>query len=158
MLIIVTGDYRDFESDSHFYYHLGNYFQAMYEDAWFLDSFAERVIKDVDHVDLEGRGVDALWANRIPPDRISGGSQTLLCLRHTNIWTSLSRMGENCYKFLQELAQQKNIRVAATTYYAFSQEDLSYGPVWFERSQRCASNEFEFAMLMGEEFERYVSH
>lgn len=99
MLTIVTGDYRDFESDSHFYYHLGNYFQAMYEDAWFLDSFAERVIKDVDHVDLEGRGVDALWANRIPPDRISGGSQTLLCLRHTNIWTSLSRMGENSTSF-----------------------------------------------------------
>lgn len=158
MLTLVAGDYRDFDSEPGFCYHLGSYFDAMYEDEWFLDDFAQRLLKDVDRIDLNGRGVAALWDLHIPPEWIAGGTKTLLCLKHTDRWTSLTRMGENCYKYLQEIAQHKDIRLAVTGPCFFSEEDLKYGPVFFERSQKLVYTCDDFAHEMILEVHEYVKN
>lgn len=100
--------------------HFGDLEGVRYSgDGWFdnqLDSsvilkdFSKKVIKGVDDCDVVSENLvisDVLGP--IPPSRLSGGTKTLMCLMYTDWLFSITAMGENCYKYLKEIADQKDV-------------------------------------------------
>lgn len=73
---------------------------------WFRSNFAERVLREIDHVEMETDfGVSSLeFDEHFSVNDLSGGAQTLLLMYAHREYIYLAQMGENCIDFLEEIA------------------------------------------------------
>ena len=93
------------------------YFDYYYRVSWLEDEFARRVIREVDDSELIGeRVIKSPVLGVIPPERLSGGVKALFTLKNEDIIMSLDSLGENCYTFLKEIADSKDILLDTTNY------------------------------------------
>ncbi len=94
-------------------YNTSVYFDNTYDESWFEDDFARRVIKKIDKSDVIDSGaIDSPVLGIIPPERIAGGTKTLLLIKncHDQVFNA-STCGDNCSDFLLELAEKENITI-----------------------------------------------
>ena len=81
---MLTIHYGDMEN---VIYNTSVYFDNVYSPQWFQDAFAQRIIKSIDKGSVVGPcAIDTKILGIIPPERLSGGTKTLLlsctsCLR-----------------------------------------------------------------------------
>lgn len=156
MLSLYSAKYEELSGMPGFTMHPSKVFARDWDESWFESDFARRVIKDIDGVDIGTGGVNGLWFNGLKPDDIAGGSKTLLLLANTDRWTSITRMGENCFKFLQELASTRpRMRMGVTNYMFFSESDMQLCPVYFERSVELARTREQFYWAMVREVSEF---
>ena len=108
-------------------YNTAVYFKNVYEDSWFLDDFAKKVIKKVDSSDV----ID-VWAIKspvlgvIPPTELSGGVKTLLLIKNCpDEVFNASTCGDNCARFILELAKEKDITINLRHIMDFGKADFS---------------------------------
>ena len=94
-------------------YNTEIYFKNTYEDSWLLDGFASMVIKKVDSSDvLDAQAIRSPVLGIIPPTALSGGVKTLLLMKNCpNEVFNASTCGDNCARFILELAKEKDVTI-----------------------------------------------
>ena len=94
-------------------YNTAVYFKNVYEDSWFLDDFAKKVIKKVDSSDvIDVRAIKSPVLGVIPPTELSGGVKTLLLIKNCpDEVFNASTCGDNCARFILELAKEKDVTI-----------------------------------------------
>lgn len=107
MLHIIFGDCEES------IYNTSVYFDNVYEQEWFSTNFAKTVLREVDKAELTEDGVIKSYCfGVIPPEKISGGSKTLLLMKNCKdeIFNA-STCGDNCAKFILEIARKSDITI-----------------------------------------------
>jgi len=79
-----------------------------------LDEFSKRVVKEIDKTETITSG--AFYSpvlGDISLRDLSGGAQFLIILNNTNEIVPLEFLGDNCFPFLKEIADRKDITVCS---------------------------------------------
>lgn len=89
------------------------WFKYDYDLSWFQDPFVQRMLWDIDKSTYNtGSVIDSTVLGPIPPERLSGGLQTLIMIYEMpdRIFDATS-CGPNCAKWLVEIGKQKDVTV-----------------------------------------------
>lgn len=107
MLRIFFGDMPDA------IYNTEIYFKNIYDEEWFMDDFAKKVIKKVDKSEvIDVRAIKSPVLGIIPPTSLSGGVKTLLLIKNCpDKVFNASTCGDNCAKFILELAKNQDVTI-----------------------------------------------
>ena len=94
-------------------YNTDVYFNFTYDEDWLLDDFAREVIRKVDKSEVLDRGaVQSPVFGIIPPERLSGGTKTLLLMKNCPDQVfNASTCGDNCAKFILKLAKERDLTI-----------------------------------------------
>lgn len=89
------------------------YFDNVYEDEWIEDEFVKMMIQDVDHSTvISSHVIESPILGAITPKEISGGVKVLiLMLKDDTFVYNLSNCGNNCAKWVLEIAKKKDLTV-----------------------------------------------
>ena len=89
------------------------YFNNTYEDEWLEDPFVQQMIWDVDKSKvISPRIIDSPVLGPITPRELSGGVKVLILLLKDNSWIyNISNCGDNCAKWILEIAKKKDLTV-----------------------------------------------
>ncbi len=107
MLTIIYGD------EPRSIYNTNVYFKNTYESEWLESELAKKMIQDVDDSEvLSGECIKSPVLGQIPPERLSGGVKTLLLmLNESDRIFNASTCGDNCAKWILEIAKQKDLTI-----------------------------------------------
>lgn len=89
------------------------YFKNMYEDEWITDPLAQKMILDIDKSKvLDGGVIDSPVMGMIPATSLSGGVKTLILMKNEpeKVFNA-SACGDNCAKWILELAKQQDLTI-----------------------------------------------
>lgn len=89
------------------------YFKNMYEDEWITDPMAQKMILDIDKSKvLDGGVIDSPVMGKIPATSLSGGVKTLILMKNEpeKVFNA-SACGDNCAKWILELAKQQDLTI-----------------------------------------------
>lgn len=94
-------------------YNTEVYFKNTYDEAWFEDAFAKKVIEKVDGSEVLGsQAVMSPVLGIIPPTDLSGGVKTLLLIQNCPEQVfNASTCGDNCAAFILELARDRDVTI-----------------------------------------------
>ena len=94
-------------------YNTSVYFNNTYEDEWLTDEFAKKVIKAIDKSEvLNSRAVNSPVLGIIPTEKIAGGTKTLLLMKNKpDMIFNASTCGDNCARFILEIAESRDITI-----------------------------------------------
>lgn len=94
-------------------YNTAVYFLNVYEDSWITDDFAREVIKKVDKSEvLDTQAIRSPVLGIIPPERLSGGTKTLLLIKNMpDKVFNASTCGDNCARFILKLAKERDVTI-----------------------------------------------
>lgn len=107
MLTIIYGD------EPRSIYNTNVYFKNTYESEWLESELAKKMIQDVDDSEvLGGECIKSPVLGQIPPERLSGGVKTLLLMiNEPDRIFNASTCGDNCAKWILEIAKQKDLTI-----------------------------------------------
>lgn len=107
MLKIVFGDMPEA------IYNTSVYFDNTYEESWLLDDFAAKVIQKIDKSKVLGAyAIESPVLGVIPPEKLAGGTKTLLLMKNCpDMIFNASTCGDNCAKFILELAKSRDLTI-----------------------------------------------
>lgn len=90
------------------------YFDNVYEDAWFEDRMVQQMILDVDRSEVKSPHlIESPVLGPIGPKDLSGGVKTLiLMLKQPDKIFNASSCGDNCAKWIVQIAAKQDLRVA----------------------------------------------
>lgn len=94
-------------------YNTEMYFINTYDDKWITDEFAREIIKKVDKSEvLDSQAIKSPVLGIIPPERLSGGTKTLLLMKNMpeKIFNA-STCGDNCARFILKLAKERELTI-----------------------------------------------
>jgi hypothetical protein len=89
------------------------WFKYSFDLEWFQDSFVQQMIQEVDHSTyVTGGVIDSPVLGPIPPEKLSGGVQTLIMIYELpdKVFDATS-CGPNCAKWLFEIGKKKDVTV-----------------------------------------------
>jgi len=90
------------------------YFRNQYEDGWITDELSKAMILDIDKSKVIGpRLIDSPVLGPIGPERLSGGVQTLMLMAFDTSGKifNASAGGDNCAKWILEIAKKKDLTI-----------------------------------------------
>ena len=89
------------------------FFDHVYEDEWITDDLSVRMIKDIDKSEVVGpRVIDSPFLGSIPVERLSGGVKTLILMNNDSEHIfNASACGDNCAKWILEIAKNKDLTI-----------------------------------------------
>ena len=92
-------------------YHPPVYFDNTYEDEWITDELSVKMIKDIDKSEVLGENcIESPILGQISPKDLSGGAKTLMLIyNNPNLVINASACGDNCVKWLLQMAEEKDI-------------------------------------------------
>lgn len=93
--------------------YVSDYFDAQYEQSWFQKPLAREIINDIDKSEyVSGEYIESPVLGGISPLLLSTGCKALLLLlNEDDIIVSGERMGDNCFKWVLEIAKEKDITI-----------------------------------------------
>ncbi|MBR3024272.1 MAG: DUF4869 domain-containing protein [Oscillospiraceae bacterium] len=94
-------------------YNTSVYYANQYDKMWVMDPFAKKIIADIDESEVIAPD---LIQNEIfgsfNSTELSGGVKTLLLMKNQpNKIFNISNCGDNCAKYILELAEERDIKV-----------------------------------------------
>ncbi len=103
-----------------------DWFKTNYNPAWLKDSFVSDMIKDIDHSDyVDGLIINSPVLGPIPPERLSGGVQTLIMIyEKPELIFDATSCGANCAKWLLEIGKKKDVTVNLNYLMRFPDSDI----------------------------------
>lgn len=107
MLRIIFGSHPDE------IYNTEMYYSHQYDKNWVMDPFAQKIIADIDDStviapDLIKNDIFGLFDS----NNLSAGVKTLLLIYNKpNLICNISNCGDNCAKYLLEIAKERDIKV-----------------------------------------------
>lgn len=126
------------------------YFKGVWQGYWLEDDFGRAVISEIDRIQLfTGQSTaQAILLSGMRVDDLCTGTKNLLLCKHADKLNRMAMMGENCYKFLVEAAKDKDVYVAAESFYLFTDSDFQGQKVHFMNTNTLVSTAREFAEQM----------
>ena len=93
--------------------HGPSWFRFNYHPDWLEDDLVQRMIKDIDKSEYVGGSlIQSEVLGPIPPERLSGGVQTLIAIyKRPDLMFNATSCGENCAKWLLEIGDIEDISV-----------------------------------------------
>ena len=93
--------------------HGPSWFRFNYRPEWFEDTFVQEMLKDIDKSKfLGGELIQSDVLGPIPPERLSGGVQTLISIyENPERMCNATSCGENCAKWLLKIGEKKDVEV-----------------------------------------------
>ena len=90
-----------------------SYFKNTYNDKWITDELSARMIKSVDHSEvIDKNTIKSPLFGLISPVGLSGGVKTLILIANDSKHVfNASNYGDNCAKWILEIAKQKDFFV-----------------------------------------------
>lgn len=94
-------------------YNTSMYFKNTYKDKWITDELSARMIKSVDHSEvIDKNTIKSPLFGLISPVGLSGGVKTLILIANDSKHVfNASNYGDNCAKWILEIAKQKDITI-----------------------------------------------
>lgn len=154
MLTIHGMNVLDMEAEDDIIVHAtGKYFDVSFKEEWLNDPFIRCIIADIDKIDVLDTlyPTTALLALRghVTPYQLANGTKNLiLCKYEKDVWHRLSHMGENCFKWLMDIAENSEVHMVATFSRVFTEADLKGRSVYFADLDRYVSDERSFLLAM----------
>lgn len=107
-------------------YHTSVYFKNTYKENWITDEFAKKVIKDIDRSEVIGGNlIKSPVLGEISPLQLSGGVKTLILMKNYPGKTfNASNCGDNCAKWILELAKEKDFTISLHHVMDFGKNDF----------------------------------
>lgn len=95
-----------------------SYFDAWVDTAVLESDFGKSVVNGIENGIVYSRNNIVIPViGSIPPDMLSGGTKTLLCLYYnSNLLVDLAAMGDNCFSYLSRLATDRDIYACTDSY------------------------------------------
>ncbi len=94
-------------------YNTAMYYANQYDKEWIMDDFARKIIRDID--DSEVIAPDVIKNDifgTFGSTELSKGVKTLLLIKHLpKMIFNISNCGDNCAKYILELAENRDIKV-----------------------------------------------
>lgn len=114
-MLYITFATRDKVQDkmNNFIYKIDSYFDNNYLEEWFDDEFVKDMVLDVDKSEvISPYLVISPKLGSIPVTKISGGVKNLITMyKEPDIVTYASNCGNNCSKWIIEIAKKQDIRI-----------------------------------------------
>ena len=95
-------------------YHPPTYFDNRYEDEWITEELSVEMIKDVDRSEVvSARLIESPVLGPISTKELSGGVKTLMLMAfdETGKVFNASVCGDNCAKWILEIARRKDLAI-----------------------------------------------
>lgn len=142
-----------FGYDTNAVLNVDTYFNNTYDDVWLDDPFVKDIVRAVDNSEVQDRQcIMSPVLGQIPPERLSGGTKALILLyKEDDFYTDLIVCGENCEKYILDIAEKKDIICALSGY------DISFNvlgdknhptPIRCENDGSILNNHEEFVLKM----------
>lgn len=93
--------------------YVSDYFDAQYEQSWFQSPLAKEIIRDIDKSEyIKGEYIESpIFGGISPTDLSTGCKSLLLLLNEDGAIVSGERMGDNCFKWVLRIAEEKDITI-----------------------------------------------
>lgn len=98
------------------------YFDINYKPEWLDDELNQKMIEDVYKSKVIARNIiESSVLGTIPPQWLSGGVKALICMNSDDrgYIFNLSNCGDNCAKWVREIAETKDLLVTTHHYMSF---------------------------------------
>lgn len=94
-------------------YNTAVYFKNTYEEEWITSPLTKEMVRDIDKSEVLDSGViDSPILGKIPPVGLSGGVKTLILIANESDKVfNISTCGDNCAKWILQLAEKRDITV-----------------------------------------------
>ena len=117
-----------------------DWFKTNYDPEWLKDSFVQKMIKEIDKSDyVDGIVINSPILGPIPPERLSGGVQTLIMIyEKPQLIFDATSCGENCAKWLIEIGKQRDVTVNLN--YLMKFNDIDDFEVFINNENRLITN------------------
>lgn len=90
-------------------------FKAQFKRINLLTDFSRRVVAGVDKSEVHSENIIiSPVLGYVTPLELSGGVKLLLLLMYNDIITEFNYFGENCYKYIAEIARVKDVTLCVT--------------------------------------------
>lgn len=101
--------------------HGPTWFKFNYNPEWFKDDLVQKMIEDVDKSKvIGGELIQSEVLGPIPPERLSGGVQTLIsAYGRPDLVFNATSCGENCARWLLKIGEIKDITVNLKYFMSF---------------------------------------
>lgn len=99
------------------------FFDVVYEKDWLNDPIVKEMVLDIDKsIVISQECIDSPVLGQIPPTELSGGVKALILMLKTDeeIWATAC--GNNCAKWILEIAKQKDIKISLEHFLNFKGE------------------------------------
>ncbi len=122
------------------------WFKANYDPEWLNDPFVRAMIKSVDNSEyVGGLVIDSPILGPIPPERLSGGVQTLIMIyEKPQLIFDATSCGSNCSKWLLEIGEKSDITVNLNYLMKFDKTDGFN--IYIENEDKCVTSIEEYVM------------
>ena len=123
-----------------------DWFKTNYDPEWLKDAFVQKMIKDIDKSDyVDGIVINSPILGPIPPERLSGGVQTLIMIyEKSELVFDATNCGENCAKWLLEIGKEKDITVNLNYLMKFS--DVNDFEIFIDNENRLVTSIEDYIM------------
>lgn len=93
--------------------HGPSWFRFNFKPEWLNDPFVLEMMKDIDKSEyVGGELIKSEVLGPIPPERLSGGLQTLISIyKNPSLVFNATSCGENCAKWLLKIGEKENVYV-----------------------------------------------
>ena len=94
-------------------YNTNVYFNNTYKDSWITKPLSVQMIKDVDKSDvIDEKTISSPIFGNMSPKKLSGGVKTLLLIANDkNHIFNASTCGDNCAKWILEIAKDRKVEI-----------------------------------------------
>ncbi|WP_373212500.1 DUF4869 domain-containing protein [Ruminococcus sp. 5_1_39BFAA] len=123
------------------------WFKYQYKLEWFQDNLVQKMLHDVDQSDyISGGVIDSPVLGPIPPEKLSGGLQTLIMIYEMpeKVFDATS-CGANCAKWLLEIGKKQDVTINLRYFMPF--EDLGPFEIEIINAGRIVYSADEFALI-----------
>lgn len=93
------------------------HFEERFDWDWLNEDWVRRELHDVEGFPMDKEPKQVLFDRGITWKQLCGGTKTLLLMRHMDGLFDLARMGPNCYKYMMEISDIKDVRVGIDRLY-----------------------------------------
>ncbi len=112
MLKVLFGTRTDFIKKYDILRYPNNHIQALFEWSWLDEDWIRRELVSVERFPCGEEPRSVMFERGQTPVQLCGSTKTLLLARHTDELIDFARMGPNCYTYLMEIADMRDVRVA----------------------------------------------
>lgn len=107
-------------------YNTAVYFKNTYRDQWITSEYGARMIKDVDRSEVvDANLIQSPVLGAITPLQLSGGVKTLLLIKfdRSHVFNA-STCGDNCAKWILDMAKDRKVLINLYHVMDFGKEDF----------------------------------
>lgn len=121
-------------------------FNSVWETEWVNNPLSRAIIHDIDHVEMTD-GVTTEMACIMSGFRVADlctGTKNLLLCRYYSGLNRMTMMGENCYKYLMDIADERDVYMGCSSFVSFHDDVLKGRTVHFVNTDEYVSTYYDF--------------